>query len=172
MKSNTNYVLFALFMLFFSCKNNIENNETWYFPFEHKQLIAHGGDCINCPPNTMPAFESAVNNLGLHWIETDPQLTNDGVFVLFHDDTLSSYINGGGYIKDYNLEELLAIDFGCPEKFGQEFSDTKICTAEQAISFCKQNNVVLEFDFGHFEVNVENVENYGIWFVKMIIEMV
>ena len=64
----------------------------------------------------------------------------------------------GGGIKDYNFEELLEIDFGCPEKFSQEFSDAKICTAEWAISFCKQNSVILEFDFGHFEVNVENVK--------------
>lgn len=55
----------------------------------------------------MPAFESAVNNLGLHWIETDPQLTNDGVFVLFHDDTLSSYINGGGILRIIILKNFL-----------------------------------------------------------------
>ncbi|MBP3365704.1 MAG: hypothetical protein J6K96_01785 [Treponema sp.] len=145
-----------MLLCFIACKNDTENEELSYEPFEHIQLIAHGGDCINCPQNTMPAFESAVNNLGLHWIETDPQLTKDGVFVLFHDNTLSSYMSGE--VKDYDFDELLEIDFAYPEKFGKKYSGTKICTAEQAISFCKKNNVILEFDFGHFEVNIENVQ--------------
>lgn len=158
MKINVQCILFVLLLCFIACKNGTENEEISYYPFEHIQLIAHGGDCVNCPQNTMPAFESAVNNLGLHWIETDPQLTKDGVFVLFHDATLSNYTNERLGVKEYNFDDLLEIDFGCPEKFGKKFSSTKICTAEQAISFCKKNNVILEFDFGHFEVNVENVQ--------------
>ena len=118
-----------------------------------------GGDCLNCPINTMPAFESAVNNLGLHWIETDPQLTKDGVFVLFHDSNLSNYTNiWAGQVSDYTYEELLKIDFGKPDLFGDKFKGTKICTADEAIKFCKKNNVILEFDFGHFDATYENIK--------------
>lgn len=136
MKINIECILFILLLCFIACKNDTENEELSYYPFEHIQLIAHGGDCINCPQNTMPAFESAVNNLGLHWIETDPQLTKDGVFVLFHDNTLSSYMNEE--VKDYDFDELLEIDFAYLEKFSKKYSGTKICTVEQAISFCKK----------------------------------
>ena len=44
--------------------------------------------------------------MGANGIETDVQVTKDGVLVLFHDDTLDRVTGESGAIKDYTYEEL------------------------------------------------------------------
>ena len=44
--------------------------------------------------------------MGANGIETDVQITKDGILVLFHDDTLERVTGEKGSISDYTLEEL------------------------------------------------------------------
>ncbi len=57
------------------------------------QLIAHRGASSDAPENTLIAFDFALECNVLH-LETDAQLTQDGVVVLFHDDTLKRTTRG------------------------------------------------------------------------------
>jgi glycerophosphoryl diester phosphodiesterase len=49
--------------------------------------MAHRGGAIEHLENSMPAFEACVA-LGYRYLETDVQVTADGVLVAFHDPTL------------------------------------------------------------------------------------
>lgn len=55
--------------------------------------IAHRGNSSAAPENTLAAFDSAAG-AGARMIETDLQLTRDGVTVLFHDDVLGRTVTG------------------------------------------------------------------------------
>ncbi len=74
---------------------------------------AHRGASEYAPENTLSAFYLGLLQ-GADGIETDVQMTKDGVLVLFHDDTLEGVTDGKGRIADYTLEELKNIKvYGC-----------------------------------------------------------
>ena len=71
--------------------------------------FAHRGASEYAPENTMMAFSLGMY-MGANGIETDVQLTKDGVPVLFHDDKLLRVTGQEGSIGDYTYEELRAFD--------------------------------------------------------------
>ena len=76
---------------------------------------AHRGASTYTPENTFLAFYTGMY-MGANGIETDVQMTKDGVLVLFHDDTITRLTGQEGRISDFTLEELQQFTF---EKHGQ-----------------------------------------------------
>lgn len=76
---------------------------------------AHRGASTYTPENTFLAFYTGMY-MGANGIETDVQMTKDGVLVLFHDDTIMRLTGAEGSVCDYTLEELRQFTF---EKDGQ-----------------------------------------------------
>ena len=74
----------------------------------NKQFVnyAHRGASEYAPENTLMSFYLGLF-MGANGIETDVQITKDGVAVLFHDDTLFRVTGEKGSICDYTLNELL-----------------------------------------------------------------
>ena len=66
---------------------------------------AHRGASEYAPENTFSSFYLGLLQ-GANGIETDVQITKDGVPVLFHDDTLERVTDSTGKIADYTLAEL------------------------------------------------------------------
>ena len=111
---------------------------------------AHRGHAA-CPENTMLAFKKAFED-GFEEIETDPQLTKDGVIVLMHDNAINrtcrnrdgSPIAQEILVKESTYEELLGYDAGIA--FGAEFSGTPIPRLEELLELLDGSNVVLDLD--------------------------
>jgi len=67
--------------------------------------IAHRGYSGKFDENTMLAFKKAIE-YEADGIETDVQLSKEGIPVIIHDETLDRTTNGHGFVKDYTLDEL------------------------------------------------------------------
>lgn len=67
--------------------------------------IAHRGYSGKFDENTMLAFKKAIEYKA-NGIETDVQMSKDGVLILIHDETLDRTTNGHGFARDYTLDEL------------------------------------------------------------------
>ncbi len=74
-------------------------------------LIAHRGFSSDAPENTYDAIDLAIEN-GFNNIETDVQLTSDGVPVLIHDDMLDRTTTGSGPVAEASLAYLNSLDAG------------------------------------------------------------
>ena len=87
---------------------------------------AHRGASSYAPENTLMAFYLGLE-LGANGIETDVQLSADGVPVLFHDSTLERVTDQTGPLAELTAEQLQAVQVFCPDF--PEKKDT-ICTFE------------------------------------------
>jgi len=114
------------------------------------QFRAHRGHAA-CPENTMPAFRKAFEE-GFEQIETDPQLTRDGVIVLMHDYSINrtcrnrdgSPIEREILVSESNYEELLTFDAGIA--FGEDFRGTRIPRLEELLELLDGSDVLLDLD--------------------------
>jgi glycerophosphoryl diester phosphodiesterase len=73
--------------------------------------IAHRGSRELWPENTMEAFSGAFD-LGFRHMETDLQVTADGVLVTIHDPTVDRTTDGTGPVSRYTHSELSSLDAG------------------------------------------------------------
>lgn len=78
-------------------------------------IAAHRGGQEVAPENTLTAFRLAIES-GVEVLETDVQLTSDGVPVLFHDWTLDRTTDGTGPVWNIDFESLRQLDAGAGER--------------------------------------------------------
>ena len=71
-------------------------------------VMAHRGNRVACPENTIAAFQRALDE-GADILETDLHLTADGVFVCIHDATVDRTTNGSGAVSAMTLNEIKAL---------------------------------------------------------------
>jgi glycerophosphoryl diester phosphodiesterase len=75
------------------------------------RVVAHRGNSVVAPQNTLAAFESAAL-AGADALEIDVRLTADGQVVVIHDDTVDATTNGSGKLADLELREVRLLDAG------------------------------------------------------------
>lgn len=113
--------------------------------------IAHRGDSLECPENTMISYKAAYDK-GFRILETDVKTTSDGVLVLSHDPTINrtgrnndgSEINEEINISSITYEEISNYDFGIYK--GNEFTGEKIAKLEDLLLFAKKKNCIVYID--------------------------
>ncbi|NFP76155.1 glycerophosphodiester phosphodiesterase [Clostridium argentinense] len=117
--------------------------------------FAHRGDSMYYPENTMVAFEKAIE-MGCTGIETDVQMTKDGVLVLIHDEYLDRTTNGIGLVKNYTYNELRKLDAGSFKD--RAFSKCKIPSIEELIECTKNKNIKINFEIKNSIIFYKNIE--------------
>jgi glycerophosphoryl diester phosphodiesterase len=103
------------------------------------KVIAHRGEHLHHPENTMAAFQAAID-AGADYFELDVRTTSDAKFVIMHDNTLDRTTNGTGEVHKHTFDEIRALDAGA--KFSPSFAETKVPTLDEA------------FDLAHGKINV------------------
>jgi glycerophosphoryl diester phosphodiesterase len=96
--------------------------------------IAHRGEHLRNPENTIPAFEEAIR-LGADYIELDVRTTADGRLVLMHDATVDRCTSGHGEVARMTFDEIRALDAGI--KKGAEFAGTRVPTFDEALDLAR-----------------------------------
>lgn len=91
-------------------------------------VVAHRGDKIHAPENTLAAFELAARN-GADAIEFDVKLTADGHVIVIHDQTVDRTTNGSGNVARLTLAALRDLDAGV--QFPGQFPGEKIPTLDE-----------------------------------------
>ena len=106
-------------------------------------LQAHRGLSNQFPENTVLAFREAGKVPCFFGMETDVQMTKDGVLVCMHDNTIDRTTNGTGKVSDYTWKELRKfwIDGGTGwnDKYTHKL---RIPTFKEYLKVCKKANLV------------------------------
>lgn len=79
---------------------------------------AHRGASEYYPENTVSSFAAGIE-MGANGIETDVQISKDGVLMIYHDDSMEAKTGFKGSVSDYTYEELRSARMK-NEKYGRE----------------------------------------------------
>lgn len=94
-------------------------------------IVSHRGAAALAPENTLAAFRLAIDQ-GVDFVETDVQLTADGVAVLMHDPDVDRTTNGRGALADHTFEQLAALDAG--SWFSADYAGERVPTLIDFVS--------------------------------------
>lgn len=97
-------------------------------------VIAHRGDHVEVPENTLAAYEKAIQH-GADYVEIDLRTTRDGKLVIMHDASVDRMTNGKGNVHDLTysaISQLKIIDKSKPGSAGYP-----IPTFREVLKLCK-----------------------------------
>ncbi|MGN9164321.1 glycerophosphodiester phosphodiesterase [Tissierellaceae bacterium HCP3S3_D8] len=116
---------------------------------------AHRGFKGKYPENTMLAFKKAVEEKA-DGIEFDVQLSKDGEIVIIHDETLDRTTNGTGFVKDYTVEELMALDASYNEE--QDYGFNPIPTLRDYFEYIQDKDIITNIELKNSIFDYPNLE--------------
>ena len=102
-------------------------------------ILAHRGASALAPENTRASFQFAVD-MGVDGVEFDVQMTRDNELVIIHDEKVDRTSDGQGYVKDFTLKEIKALDAGI--WFSKKFKGEKILTLNETLKIVKECEMI------------------------------
>jgi glycerophosphoryl diester phosphodiesterase len=108
------------------------------------ELVGHRGYPRHYPENTLIGIEAAIA-AGARYIETDVQLTEDQVPVLFHDHDLARMCGVQGTIADYTFNQLQQFPASEFARFGYKFVQTRIPALTELTELLRRHPAVTAF---------------------------
>ena len=100
-------------------------------------LIAHRGEPLHCPENSLPGFQSALQ-AGACFIETDVQITADGIAVLHHDPSALKITGSDLPLTTTDYKTLRALPAGYPQRFAGQFQDLHIARLDEFVTLLQK----------------------------------
>lgn len=101
--------------------------------------IAHRGDSLFAPENTLAAFQSAVPKADL--VEFDVQVSIDGQLMVMHDSSVDRTTEGTGSLAGKTSAELKQLDAG--SWFSPLFAGERVPTMAEALATILPNSIPL-----------------------------
>ncbi len=126
----------------------------------------HRGMSLQYPENTLEAFQAAAE-LGpsLGGIETDVQLSKDGVVMIFHDETLDRVTDTKGNLRDFTFEELRRVKI-----MRRDGTYAQIPTLEEVLAllkpYCEKNGLRLNIELKTSVYRYEGIEEKTLEIVR------
>ena len=121
-------------------------------------LIAHRGEPETWPENSLIGYREVLR-AGARYIETDVQITADGMAILSHDPSLLKVTDTNRVISDTPSADILSLPAGHPDRFGDRFRDLRIATlAEFAELLAAWPDARAFVEIKHASVNAFGVE--------------
>lgn len=140
-------------------------------------LVAHRGNAVEFPENTLPAFSSALD-LGVRFIEFDVQLSKDGVPVVIHDHLLARTTGLPGSVFDHEAAELSRMEAAETGRFGERYRGVRIPLLRDALTVLKGHPEITLFvelkraslrQFGHDHVVSQVLEVIKPWRTQCVL---
>lgn len=102
-------------------------------------ILAHRGDQVHAPENTLPAFELAIQK-GADGIELDVKLTSDDRVIVIHDMTVDRTTNGKGRVASFALDAIRKFDAG--GWFDAKFGGVKVPLLEEVFETVGRDKLI------------------------------
>ena len=118
--------------------------------------MAHRGNAIEFPENTLPAFSSALD-LGVRFVELDVQLSKDGVPVVIHDHLLARTTGLPGSVFDHEAAELCRMEAAEQQRFGDRYRGVRLPLLRDALALLKGHPEITLF----IEIKRESLRQFG-----------
>ena len=125
----------------------------------HFIVIAHRGDHLIYPENTLAAYAEAIKNEA-DYVEIDLRTTKDSALVSMHDATVNRMTNGKGAIKDMTLHEIEQLQVKGNDSLDKTIY--RVPTFEQIIALCKDKIFIyIDFKQASAAVTYAMLKKYG-----------
>ena len=120
-------------------------------------LIGHRGEPTSYPENSLAGFE-AVLKAGAAYIETDVQISADGIPVLCHDPDVARLTGHDDVVMQTNYATLSRLPSGYPKRFGTRFADLRLARLGALASLLKRWPRARAL----IEVKQDSIEAFGV----------
>ncbi|MDB5153331.1 MAG: glycerophosphodiester phosphodiesterase family protein [Mucilaginibacter sp.] len=126
----------------------------------HFIVIAHRGDHVIYPENTLAAYAQAIKN-GADYVEIDLRTTKDSALVSMHDATINRMTSMKGAIKDMTLDEIEQLQVKGHNSLDKTIY--RVPTFEQIITLCKDKiHIYIDFKQADAAVTYAMLKKFGI----------
>jgi len=100
-------------------------------------LIGHRGEPDSWPENSLTGYRQVLQ-AGARFIETDVQITADGIPVLSHDPSLLKVTGHNLNVTDTPFDKIRTLPAGYPDRFKDQFDHFRIDTLAAFADLLKQ----------------------------------